>query len=304
MKLFDLHCDSPLRLYRRGASLYENDLHVSLKKASVFERYLQCAAVWSDERLSDSDCLALFINACRYFRSEAEGLMIGSREDLEKATDTGFILTVEDARLLCKDLENLSLLFKCGVRVLTLLWSGESSVGCAWDTEGSLSRFGKEVLEGCFDIGIIPDLSHANDTVTSYAIERSIKRGKPVIATHSNSRAVCPHMRNMTDENAQKIAENGGIIGVSLFPPHLKGETAGISDVLCHIGHYINVCGSESICLGCDLDGIDTTPEEISHVGDLERLYDPIEKAFGSKTADGITFNNAYKFFLNNLPQG
>lgn len=302
MKLFDLHCDTPYRLFKDKLSLSKNDLHISLEKAEIFEKYVQCAAVWSDSDSCDEDCLRFFFDASDYFEKESGGFIKTARE-LETKKE-GFILTVEDSRLLSRDISNLSRLYGKGVRVLTLLWGGKSSVGSAWNLGGTLTDFGKEVLEGCFDTGIIPDLSHANDTVISYALERAKERKKAVIATHSNSRSVCNHLRNLTDENAKGIANAGGIIGVSLFPPHLRGETADISDIISHTDYYLSILGTESVCLGCDLDGISTTPKEISDIGDLYRLFDALSKKYGESIAEGIFYNNAYNFFINNLPQG
>lgn len=303
MKLFDLHCDTPLELFRGTKKLQSNDLHVSIEKASVFDRYVQCSAVWSDKRLTDSQCFQEFSAASTYFCSEACDMIVSSRESLENAKKAAFIPAVEDARLLCENINNLDILYGCGIRILTLLWAGISSLGAAWNAEGSLTDFGKEVLERCFDIGIIPDLSHANDTVCSYAAERSIVRKKPVIATHSNSRAVHRHMRNLPDCIAREIALSGGIIGVSLYPPHLRGETADIFDITDHIEHYVSTVGSDSVCLGCDFDGIDKTPLGISDISDMPKLHDALSKRLGSHLCEKVFFNNAYNFFVNNLPK-
>ena len=300
MKLFDLHCDTPYELFRKKKHLQKNDLHVSLEKAEIFEKYIQCAAVWSDSDYSDRDCLDFFFEASSYFEKET-GVFIKNAKELRNTNKTGFILTVEDSRLLSGDISNLSRLYDRGVRVLTLLWGAKSCIGSSWNECGSLTDFGKEVLCRCFDIGIIPDLSHANDEVSSYVLDVAKELKIPVIATHSNSRAVCNHMRNLTDENAKRIAACGGIIGISLFPPHLRGEKATVSDITDHIDHYLNVIGQGALCLGCDLDGIGSTPEGISDIGDLPRLYDALSKKYSSRVADSVFFDNAYNFFINNL---
>lgn len=302
MKLFDLHCDTPLKMYKLKESIRDNSLHVSLKKAGEFKKYIQCAAVWSEEELSDEDCFERFFKVCDCFEKEA-GSFIKTRADLINSKKHGFILTVEDGRLLCSDKERLSLLYDRGVRVLTLLWSGASIMGSAWNEDsGALTDFGKKVLEKCFEVGIIPDLSHANDKVVSYALDVSKDTKKPVIATHSNSRQVCSHKRNLSDTHAKMIAESGGIIGISLYPPHLWGEKADISHIIKHIEHYISLFGRNAVCLGCDFDGIGTTPKGIENVGDLSLLYFALSKKMGNIVADNVFFNNAYNFFINNLP--
>lgn len=302
MKLFDLHCDTPKKLFENKESLQSNTLHISKEMASAFERYIQCAAVWSDKALSDRQCFDFFKDAARYFEKEAGGFLTNARQ-LQNTESHGYILTVEDSRLISDDPGRIDILYNMGVRVMTLLWSGKSSVGSAWNSEGSLTPIGREILERCFEFGIIPDISHANDTVSALVVETARAKNKPVIATHSNSRTVCPHKRNIPDSLAREIASIGGIIGISLYPPHLNKEKADISNITDHIRHYVNTVGTESVCMGCDFDGIDSTPEEIHDISSLPILYDALSKEFGEKCAESIFFNNAYNFFINNLPQ-
>ena len=82
MKLFDLHCDTPYRLFKDKKHLQDNDLHISLEKAKVFESYIQCAAVWSDSDLCDSDCLDFFYKASSNFEKEAGSFIKTKKERL------------------------------------------------------------------------------------------------------------------------------------------------------------------------------------------------------------------------------
>jgi len=127
MKLFDLHCDTPHRLYKTKEKLFENDLHISLSKAGCFERYIQCSAVWSDSAKSDTECFEDFLKTTDYFEKEAGGF-ICNRDSLKKCRQ-GFILTVEDSRLISDDIDRAELLYKRGVRAMTLVWGGRSAVG-------------------------------------------------------------------------------------------------------------------------------------------------------------------------------
>ncbi len=303
MKLFDLHCDTPYELYKKGQHLRSNDLHVSLERASVFSRYIQCAAVWSDSKKSDSECFEDFTVISESFKNEASGMMIGTSDELQKTKETGFILAVEDARLISPSIANIDTLYASGVRVMTLTWGGRTAIGSSFDSEGGLTRFGKEALLRMLEIGIIPDLSHASDDLCREALDIARKEKKPLIATHSNSRAVFDHKRNLTDSTAASIAGCGGIIGISLCPSHLTAGKASASDVIRHIEHYLSVIGSEALCLGCDLDGISDTPEGLTDISRLGHLYDGLCSRVGSSTADKIFFDNAYNFFTNNLPQ-
>ncbi|MBR6677082.1 MAG: membrane dipeptidase [Clostridia bacterium] len=299
MKLFDLHCDTPSLLYKRGESIESNALHVSLEKTSCFEKYLQCAAIWSDPALSDGECFEFFKNAAGYFKDQCNGYITDA--NTLQSSGSGFILTVEDSRLISDIPDGVTRLYDFGVRVLTLVWKGLSAVGGAWDTSEELTKKGKDILEECFSTGIIPDISHASDKAALYTLERGRKTKKPVIATHSNSRTVCHHRRNLPDNIARSVAEGGGIIGISLYPPHLFGERAEICHVIDHISHYRSLLGDGCICLGCDFDGIGITPRELEDISSLPRLYDALSKRFGESFAEGVFYNNAYNFFINNL---
>ena len=302
MRLFDLHCDTPFELYCKKQRLYENSLHISLKRSEVFDRYIQCAAVWSDCEKTDGEALSDFYSISDYFKKEADRLLIKSKKELERA-QRGFVLTVEDMRFIDSDISRVKELYDKGVRVGTVMWGGSTSLGASHDAEGGLTPLGKATVSEMLSVGIIPDISHANDTVTREIIEIARSAKKPAIATHSNSRAVYHHTRNLPDSIAKDIADCGGIIGISLFPPHLAGERADISHILSHLKHYVNIAGENTVCLGCDLDGIGSTPEGIGHIDDLPRVFDRLSKDLGYKIADKIFFSNAYNFFINNLPQ-
>lgn len=301
MKLFDLHCDTPLELYKGSYSLKNAPLHISLEKAGVFDKYVQVGAIWSDKALCDGDCFKRWTEASCYFQKEAGSMLVSSREELENSSRFSFISAVEDIRLASHSLDTLLLLHKKGVRVATLLWGGISAIGGAWDTNEGLSPLGKEALEILFSLGIIPDISHASQKSSDYIISRAKNLKKAAIATHSNSFAVYPHKRNLTDETAKELSSLGSIIGVSLCPAHLCNGMANIEHVTDHIIHYANICGTDSVSLGCDFDGIGATPEGLSHIGMLPRLHESLVKRAGNAFADKVFYNNAYNFFINNL---
>ncbi|MBE6714285.1 MAG: hypothetical protein E7575_03230 [Ruminococcaceae bacterium] len=303
MKLFDLHCDTPLKLYNEKSSLSDSPFHISLSKACSFEKYVQVAAVWSEDHLSDDQCFDTFLAASDYFANEAEGLTAAFRDELLHSDKNAFILAVEDSRLISRDpCGGLLRLYDRGVRVLTLVWGGISAIGGAWDTDQPLSPLGMQVLDACFSLGIIPDISHANEKVAAYTVKRAKEKGFPIIASHSNAQAVYPHKRNLPDTFARALADIGSVIGISLCPAHISSSGAKIPDIISHIKHYINICGSEAVALGCDFDGISRTPEGINNISDLRYLYDALTKEVGFSLTHRVFYQNAYNFFINNLP--
>lgn len=298
MNLFDLHCDTPYELFKRQAKLYDNSLHISLKKAKCFDKYVQCAAVWSDNTKSDKECRADFFKIVEYFENELSRnsiSLIKSNDDIEKS-ERGFILTVEDARIVENNTEFVYTLFNKGVRIMTLVWKDVSQIGGAYNTDKGLSDFGKEVLKNCFNSGIIPDISHASDRLAFDVIDIAEKLSKPVALTHSDSRSVYNHPRNASDEIARRVSDLGGLVGINLCPNHLTKENASINDILSHIEHYVSVIGEKHIALGCDFDGIETTPDGVNDISDVQKLYPLL-----GEYADAIFFGNAYNFVKNHI---
>lgn len=300
MDIIDLHCDTLTRLEKHGYTLNDIRLHVTPEKASSFGRYIQVGAIWSDRGLSDSEAWERFDRVVDLYSSLEGKVPILTPEKALEA-DRAVILAVEGARLLCGELPRLDHLYNRGVRILTLNWSGHDCVGGAWDTEEGLTTFGEALVERCFEFGIIPDISHSSQAGISQALDLAQKHTKCIIASHSNSYAVCPHRRNLTDSEFCRIVSLGGVVGISLCPYHLSAESAGTDDVIRHIYHYMELGGEHAVVLGCDFDGIEQPPEGIADISDLPRLYEAICRELGESTAKHVFFENAYEFLKNNF---
>ena len=287
MRLFDLHCDTLGEMFRRGEGIYNNSLHISLDKAlGVFEQYNQVMAIWSENDISDDENYIRCLSTLDYAEKNIYGI-------------EGFtpILAVEGGKLLNYDISRLDVLAKRGVKIFTPVWKGKSCMGGAYDNEDGLSGFGFSVINRCFELGITPDLSHSNDKICSEIIELSYDYEKPVIASHSCVRSVYPHPRNISDETAKKVAENGGVVGVNFVSEHLGGKSTEI--ILSHIDALRNLCGEKGVCLGGDLDGMSDSclPDCIKNVGDVAVLYDAISKKYHSEDfSDALFYSNARNF--------
>lgn len=305
MKLLDLHCDTIYEMYKGKYTFKDNPLHISEKKARDFSPYIQACAVWSDSSLSDEEAWDTFFRVTNYFKEITKYKFIKTTEDLEKTVcnaENGIILACEGARILNGDISRLDKLFDEGVRLLTLTWAGNDIIGGAHGTAFGLTDFGKDVVERCFELGIIPDISHASRKTAAEVFEIAKMHKKPPIATHSNSYTQHSHQRNLTDREFSYIISLGGIVGISLAPEHLSENGADISDVLRHIKHYINLGGISSVALGCDFDGISSTPEGLSDISCLDRLFDTlVRNGLSEDNAERVFFTNAYEFLKENL---
>ena len=313
LSLFDTHCDTALELYRRHSRLDRNDCcHISLESAAVYDGYAQFYAVWSNRRLNDEACWDVFLRATDYFKSELaripdKAALVTSRSALKAAVREGkhaAILAVEDARLTAGKLSRLDDLKAIGVRYLTLLWGGDTCIGGSHDTGNGLTDFGKALVRGCFERGIIPDISHASEQSVDHLLPIAYEYGKPFIATHSNSYTVYPHTRNLRDRHFEHIKALGGIVGISLCCSHLADTSlrpADATDLLRHLEHYLSLGGEDMVGFGADWDGTDL-PQGIEHVGHLTNFAELLgQHNYSDALIEKIFWKNFYNFALNNL---
>ena len=310
MKLFDLHCDTATRLLAENQGLNDNGFHVSLKKSAYLSRYAQVMAIWTDKRLTDSEGYERFFEVIKNLENEAiinknSVKIVRNSKDLKDCITLGItplIVSVEDARILENDIKRLTVLYQSGVRALTLNWYGTTCIGGAHDTDIGLTDFGKQVVEECFRLGIVPDVSHCSFKGTSDALEIAQAHSKPLIASHSDSYSVNPHTRNLQDNDFITISKLGGLVGINLCPSHLcSDKDAGVTDIIRHIEHYMSLGGEDSVAMGCDLDGTDL-PNEFSDISDLYKIANELQRLnYSNELTDKLFYQNAFNFFTNNI---
>lgn len=306
-RLFDLHCDTPYRMYKEKKPLKSNDIHIALDKTMYLSRYAQIAAIWSDHDLTDEDAYHDFWRILNNFKREIESnrqraAICSSYEEFAQLPESvsAFFLAVEDARILSSNVERIRELYDAGVRFLSLNWMGENALGGGYDTNVPLTHLGRTVVQLAFDLGMIIDVSHSSSKVIDEIVSLAASAKRPVIATHSDSNSVAVHPRNLTDDQFNKIRESGGIVGISLAGSHLCGNgtsVAKMEHILNHIEYFLGLDGQHTVCLGCDFDGIETTPEQIDSIADLYRLADAMSaKNFSDELINAIFYQNAANF--------
>lgn len=287
MRFFDLHADTPFKMAHECLSSDSPRLHVRLEDIHAFDAYTPIFALWADSTLFDEQAFADVLSVYRQFCKTRLYRSLGK-----------VLFAVEDARILSGKLERLDLLKSLGVSVLTLQWKGQSCIGGGWDTSLPLTSFGRGVVKRCAALGILPDVSHASREVLQETAAIAKKNGVPILSTHANAFSVCPHRRNLTDEDASTVIDSGGLIGLSFVPEHLSAfGNAGVEDILKHIEHFLFLGAAGALAIGSDFDGTDVLPKNIGRIGDVPALFDQVQKAFGKKTAERIFYRNAAEFF-------
>lgn len=312
LKLFDMHCDTAIQLYRIGTDLYDNDLQISLKKADVYEKYVQLAAFFTYPEHSDEEGWQVFLAALENFKGQCTKygvkIILTSEELLEfDRSDERFavILGIEDSRILCGKLERVRELYDLGIRAATLLWGGPTCIGGSHDTEEGLTEFGKAAVREMARVGIIPDISHASFKSTDEIMDICEECGVSPVATHMNSYTECPHTRNLTDERYIRLTRLGGVAGVSLCPPHLtdKHDDSSSDDVLRHILQYRSIKDS-GVGFGCDYDGT-RPPNDLADISRLPRVAKKLNAAgLTDEQIGDIFYQSVFNFMAKNLPHG
>lgn len=310
MKLIDLHCDTALDLYHKKLSLADNACHISLKKAEYLDKYIQFAAIFTSSRLTDAEGWEVFLAARENFVAECEKNdvpLIRSKADLEAflASDkkTAFVLAIEDVRILDSKIERVKEIYDLGVRCVTLLWGGPTTIGGSHDTDQGLTEFGFAALREMLDYGIIPDISHASFSSTHDILTVCEELGKAPIATHMNSYTVRSHSRNLRDDHLERLVKLGGIAGVSFCPPHLTGDEACTSAHVCDHLAYYNDNAKGHAAFGSDYDGT-SLPEDIADLTAVPMICEKLAaRGLSEAEIEDITWNNALEFLRANLPE-
>ncbi len=306
MRLFDLHCDTATRLLAEKQRLSDNSLHISLKRAEYLTSYAQVMAVWTDSRLSDGEGYTRFFEVLENLKREINTnkgkiCLADTFDDIKSGVDNELfpiILAVEDARILENDIKRLDTLKACGVKILTLNWYGDTCIGGAHNTHHGLTDFGAQVVERCFNTGIIPDISHCSFEGADEVLDMAVLRSMPVIASHSDSFSVNPHSRNLTDEHFICINRLGGLVGLNLCPDHLSsGKGADISSIMKHTEHYLSLGGENVLAVGGDFDGTNL-PRGFGGIEDMYKLANEMQRLnYSTELTDKILFGNAFDFF-------
>ncbi len=290
MRIFDLHVDTLSKL-KQGISFTSSILGWSEGDLSAYDSVTLVTAAFADPHRSDGEAYLDFFTMCEL-----------QRELKEKTRETPLtlILSVEDGRILEGRPERLPLLYEAGVRILTPFWRGESCLGGAFDTERGLTEFGRRTVKDAEKLGMILDLSHASD---ASFFEVASLATRPLIASHSASRAVRSHPRNLTDEQFLFFKEHRGLVGLPLYPPHLTEKAApDMTALLPHMEHFLALGGCDNLALGTDLDGIDESLSDIASGRDLTVLAELLAKeGYSDCLIRRLFYENAQRFFALHL---
>ena len=308
--VFDLHCDTALVLLgqslNEAGSLGKNQLHIDLERAAGLEGYCQCFACFTTPMMREEQGVSpivLFERELATIQREVDrnkGLIsfAYSMAEVERNREKGkmsAILTIEGPAGFDFDPELLENLYQIGFRVTTLGWNEQNVLTGSNVTGGGLTEKGKAYVREAQRLGMLVDVSHISDEGFWDIIDCT---QAPIVATHSNSRRVWDHSRNLTDEMFRAICRTGGVVGINQFEEFL-GEHSTLDTVCDHIFHFLELDPSgKHIALGGDLDGCDRLSRGFEGIQSYPALAERLlERGLGEEIIRNIFWNNAVNVF-------
>lgn len=304
--VFDLHCDTALALMGKDlvtpGSLAKNDLHIDLERAKVLPGYAQCFACFTTPFMKDWHQASPEV----VFQAEMEVVMAQvamnssvirqafSAADVRKNYENGkmsAILTIEGPAGFGFEPAMLDMLYRAGFRMTTLGWNEKNVLTGSHKTGGGLTDLGVEYMKEAQRLGMIVDVSHISDEGFWDIMKHT---QKPIVASHSNSRAVCSHSRNLTDDMFRAIMETGGVAGFNQCAPFV-GDKPNLDTVCDHILHWLELDpDGRHIALGGDLDGCDELPEGFDGIQSYPAMAARLlERGVDEKLLMNLYWNNA-----------
>lgn len=294
------------RLRHAGAALVVGAVfvHPSIPPSAALENALaQIAAVEAE------------VSAC-----SGDVALVTTAEELEAARDQGqiaLILSLEGAEPLGQNASLLPVFYHLGIRLLGLTWNGRNHFADGCTLPGGLTAAGRDLVQAAWDLGLAVDVSHLSDAGLQEVLELG---NGPVLASHSNSRALCPHPRNLTDAQLTALGRRGGVVGLNqvAFLARRSDSSDGMDDLCAHLLHIWDRTGGRA-CLGLDFareyDAAfprrrdywlrwDPAREDLlDGWGGLAQLAERLrQRGFPPRELDAIFYRNLWEFLHAVLP--
>lgn len=304
--VFDLHCDTSLALLgkslKEAGSLRSNSYHIDLTRAEKLKGYAQFFGCYSSPIAGE----VKRISVTELFEREMVSVLreIEKNKDLIELTydvqqiehnlangKMSALLSIEGPAGFDYDPALLEDLYNIGFRMTNLCWNESNPLTGSHKTGEGLSEQGRAYVREAQRLGMIVDVSHISDQAFWDIMDIATA---PVIASHSNSRSVHNHSRNLTDEMFLAICKCGGVAGINMFTEFVGGNEN--LDALCdHVEHYLMLDDSgKHIALGGDLDGCDTLVEGFEGVQSYPVLAQRlIDRGVEERIVRDIFWNNA-----------
>ncbi len=340
---FDAHCDTVMKVLDDDDDFIgeEGTAHVTfpaMREAGIRAQIFACFVLSEHHPGEETERAEAMIRGIGSMVEGTRGEMRVARTagEVSAAFDGGPIaalIGLEGADPLEGRAENLRRFVDLGVRDLIFAWKDNPFSGTAFGEDTPLTREGQRLLGLAEELSVMVDVSHLSDRAFDDVCRMA---ARPFIASHSDCRALCPSLRNLTDPMIRELADRGGVMGINLAPAFLDPEynrrsmplfeaaqrpevleeerrrlreeamlipRPSLDWVARHVLHVIDVGGEDCVGLGGDLDGIGQTPEGIDGVADY-RSFAPLllEAGLSERQIEKVCYRNFVRVFDEVLP--
>jgi len=298
LPIADLHCDTISFLTQNQLRLACNHGQYDLQRAAQAGIGLQFFAMFTMPDEPDRALRAISKQLNRFYQeveaNEEKIKLVTSFQDIKTADQAGkisAILHLEGAECLGSDLDTLHLLYRWGLRSIGLTWNARNQFACGvaeGDAGGGLSKLGRMLAEEMDQLGMVMDLAHMAKASFYDVLEYY---NKPVLATHANSFRLCPHPRNLDDDQLKKLAEHRGLIGITQVADFVGMERQDEAAMLDHLVYIADLIGVDHVALGSDFDGADKMIiKDVSGYQQLPQLMK--KRGFSQEETEKILYRN------------
>lgn len=280
MYIIDTHCDLLWKLQqkkRQGLPLNFKDdptLQVNLQRLKMGRVQVQCFAIFVHDHVPDDEKWQHVLEQVDIFHEvivqpNQEIKHIRNWQELTglKPNQIAAVLTIEGLDPIGNDLMKLRHLIRLGVLAVGLTWNQANlcADGIGERRGAGLTTFGEQVIATLNKNKIMTDISHLSDA----AADAVISLADYPFASHSNSRSIYPHRRNLTDRQAKALFAKKAMIHLNFYPPffHQEANETILSHWLQHVAHFCAIGGADFIGIGSDFDGMDMVASDMSHAG-------------------------------------
>lgn len=303
MHIFDLHADigyDVLQKRKQGLQNILKEYHVPLwKKGNVkivgMASYFEGTENWED--------MCEMITILKEEIEQCEDLVLVTKQEDFQKEGIYAVLTVEGmCGIQDHVVEKIDWLYSQGVRIASLTWNEENmlATGCKGNPERGLTSLGVQAVKRMQELSMLIDISHANEK-TFWDIMNNSKEN--IIATHSNAYALCPHRRNLKDEQIKAIAMQKGIIGMVSAPyfVHAQKEYQNCEQLVAHMCYIKELTSISTLAIGFDFmhffEGYeDVHTQGLKDPSVAQTLIEEMKKqGFTEEEIQKVAYENAYQ---------
>lgn len=278
MFILDAHCDSLSWKFAENIPLGKSAEGRQWDFAAIEGlNWVQVMAAFIDKENRDeikfNDFLHLSARLHHELTQNVQIKLIKNAADLAAIGEgQGVIFSLEGAEALEGDPDNIYKIYEQDVRILGLSWNNDNPfAGGSLGADRGLSELGKEAVRIINKMPLALDGAHLSEKSLADVLNLC---EKPLIVSHADSRRLCNHPRNLSDDYLRAIADIGGAVGVTFVREFLCEEPvkANIVSIAEHIYHMVDVMGIEHVGIGSDFDGVDAPVEGLEKAIQLLRL--------------------------------